>query len=525
MKISTTPENRTVVLQAAEHLVRARGGEGLVGVPSAERGSLVDEVRRALPGVPPAEVRETLLEAWRTAADAQQAALRARASAVLGDTAPARVAAPASDGKPAGTLSPMAAVRFGNAVPASRSTAPDTESPFVKKGFEWLPASVPAVAGLASATARTAGALSAEDVKRGVLHGVIPDTQIAEVDDPNLVRFTLPKAQASVATTQLRDTNAVLFSPIAFDVAARMRQLRGGAVDELLRDAPGVEAHIKALPHARRDDLAVAQVPAEVAQDAADLGVDPAPYLEMADRVADTGVSLEDCMLSHSSEAIWRAPVGEYGDELSKALVDAARVMMREAHGVIGTTSGSAAYEEINPKLAIADDLAGTWEQAIEAMCGSVALLTSKRVGDKPVDEVLASLSDGSALLQLAARGTFYTLEPLVTCGYTSKDPLQIDDKGKAKLPRGILSLLREVRDSREDFSADATSEYAKAHMQPGASHSTETKRGCPLAQKVPMYDDNGKLQMPDHTAIEALGAEYIELVRHLLREREGSAA
>ncbi|MFZ9889609.1 MAG: hypothetical protein ACO3JL_19110 [Myxococcota bacterium] len=152
-------------------------------------------------------------------------------------------------------------------------------------------------------------------------------------------------------------------------------------------------------------------------------------------------------------------------------------------------------------------------------------MLTSKHVGDKSADEVLASLSDGAVLMQQAARGTFSTLEPLVTSGYVSKDPLHIDDNGKAKLPRGVLEYLREVRNSREDFSADASSEYAKTHMQVGASHSTETKRGCPMAAKTPVYDENGKLQMPDHTAIEAVSAEYIALVRQLLQERTQAAA
>jgi hypothetical protein len=522
---SLTPKNRTIALETAQRLATARGGADLAGIPPAERTAFVAEVSRALPSVPAAEVREVLREAWVTAAEAERADRQAKVPGLLGDGVPASLGAIATQGRPAGQLCPMAAARFGVPVPAAARAATEGDAQALKKGFEWMPASVPAVAGLATVTARTAGALTAEDVKRGVLHGVIPDSEIAAVDDPNLVRFTLPKAQANVVTTQVRDTNGVLFSPMAFDVAARMRRFRGGAVDDILRDAPGIGAHIKALPHVTKTDLPIAEVPDHVAHDAAHLGVDPAPYLEKANKVADSGTSIDNCMLSGSSEAIWRAPVGDYGEELSMALVDAARVVMREAKAVIDTTADSPAYREINPKLAIAGDLAGTWEQAIEAMCGAVALLTSKQVGDKSADEVLASLSDGGALLQLAARGTFYTLEPLVTVGYLSKDPLQIDDNGKARLPRGVLEYVREIRNIREDFSADATSDYAKAHMQAGAPHSTETKRGCPLAQKVPIYDENGKLQMPDHTALETLGTEYVELVRHFLRERQKSAA
>jgi hypothetical protein len=309
----------------------------------------------------------------------------------------------------------MAAVRLGTQ--GAAAVAPDVTTPTVKKGFEWMPTYAAQAVGLRSATARTAAALNAGDVKRGVLHGVLPDVEIAAVEDPNLVRFTLPAAQAATVATQLRNTNAALFSPMAFDLVARLAQLSERPLSEVVKGAPGIDARIKALPHAPHGEMPTANIPDDMAID------DPFDLqrrsFERRSRIADSGRTAEDSEMP--GPAYYRAPVGDYGDDLARALVDAARVLLREATEVCATASSSSAYAEINPKLAIADDLAGTWAQGIEGMCSAVAALTAKRVPGKSVDDVLASLGDGSALSQFAARAPVYVLEPLVGSGHVSK--------------------------------------------------------------------------------------------------------
>ncbi|MFZ9888600.1 MAG: hypothetical protein ACO3JL_13965, partial [Myxococcota bacterium] len=297
--------------------------------------------------------------------------------------------------------------------------------------------------------------------------------------------------------------------------------LRGSSTETLLRDAPGIPPTIKALPHAKEHSQPAAHVTAEHRAAVAGLGDAPARYFDQAERVAESGRSPGDPLLA--SGAMWRAPVGEYGEALALALVDANRVMMRETHVVAAATAESAAYEQAT-RLNVAGSLCGTWEQGIEALSGAVSLLTSKRVQGKSADEVLASLADGSALLQLASRAAAFSVEPIVGAGYLSKEPLQVTDNGKGRLPKNLLAYSREVHESREDFSAEATSDYARHHMRAGDWMANETKRGCPLAAKVPIYNEHGTLQVPDHTAIERLGAEYIALVRHFLKDRLSAA-
>ncbi|MFZ9888940.1 MAG: hypothetical protein ACO3JL_15700, partial [Myxococcota bacterium] len=163
----------------AQRLVGERWGTSLGGVPEGERSKLIAEVSRAVPAIPPAEVRQALLDAWVTAAEAVRVHQTTQVPGLLGDGVPASLGPFAAQGQPAGHLCPMAAARFGAAV-AAKASANEGDAPTVKKGFEWMPVAVPEAAGLETATARAVAALRPEHVNQGVLHGIVADRVIAD---------------------------------------------------------------------------------------------------------------------------------------------------------------------------------------------------------------------------------------------------------------------------------------------------------------------------------------------------------
>jgi hypothetical protein len=503
-------------------LLAARGLTELEEITPDHRAAFTALVVRALPAMPTAAVREALHTSWLSAHERTQDALR---SAGL-------VEAPTATSRAPSRQCPAMQIAALATAPVERDTASDASGATgerdhgIKKSFSWMPATATAAAGLPDATARAAAALDAVDVKRGVLHGVIPDDQIPGIHDPNVLRFSLPAKAAGVVATQMRDATAALLNPMAFDVADRLHALCKKPMSELFADAPGVNARVKALPHASHaadPSMPLADVPEDFATGLEELfGIHERAF-ERAALIADSGSSDTDS--AFPGPTFLRAPVGEYGADLALALVDAGRILMRESAVVAAQTAGSSAYAEMNPKLIIGDDVAMSWRQGIEGLVSSVALLVGKRVVGKTADEVLASLEEGSVLLQLASRAPFYSAEPLAGSGHVSKEPLVFDAHGKARLPVSVIGFARDAAQVREEFSADAKSDYALAQMQAGAENSTETRRGCPLAAKVPMYDAEGLLRMSEHSGIEKIGSAYLELVRHLLRERSALPA
>jgi hypothetical protein len=417
-------------------------------------------------------------------------------AAAVRETVRLQSAEPAADPL-AETLTARFAAALTQAKPAasSRGASPTARFPF-------LPRQRPGAA-RGSHTQDTAAYLTEAQLARGLFEGLVEPLPAEPVRRALTRRDSMTATQGAVFAGRLKEVNCAVFTGPCLDLAAQLAQTRNFAVTRLLEEAMG-SPPVK-VPFGPFDA-------APFQRNALEEG----PYVNRPCRRAKEFIA-SNAEALQTAGVVNRIPIGDYGERLSMALMQAIRIALSQVGSVAAPMMTAPVYQAVAGSLTFQPDPRKLLDEGIVSLGHALSLLLSREVPGKTAVQVLRDVADRGLVGMLGAVAPFAVIGPMASTGQLPMDPVGYDERGRAQLPRDLHQALVELRRQRETFSGEATSDYAARHSQ--GLNRTETLRGCPVASLGPIFGADGNLTLTAASPLNALAREYIGIVVRLLEE------
>lgn len=201
-------------------------------------------------------------------------------------------------------------------------------------------------------------------------------------------------------------------------------------------------------------------------------------------------------------------PVGEYGEELARAQVRAARALQE----VVSTRMDLRSIDDRHAH--VLEDWtfqrrpsARSLLEGVTSIAHATAVTMQQRIPGFDEFQLLAALGESHVFDRLA-KGPMGFIAPIARSARRVVDPLEVDARGAVRVGPGLEQLLRETFEIRGTVAPPARS----------------TRAGCPvtLANREVVLAD-GTTVRHERTMLSELAREYVDLVaRFLQAERDG---
>lgn len=336
-----------------------------------------------------------------------------------------------------------------------------------------------------------------QDMQPSERHAVVRPAEAASVTPAHWQAYT----------QRLRSVNNVLWTEICVGLADDLRELRAGSLDDVPRFAapPATHAYAELDGHwamVLSDASTTAML--EVVQRGGDFER-AARYVHAHDSLTQTAF-------------LTRVPVGEFGEALSRALVEAARIGAAMATGRTTHVKGEG---QVLRELSFLNGGETIIQEGFFTIAHALSLLLAKKPAPPhdDLDTLLAQVDASGLVTRLAAEASFGVIGPLVGHGFVPSGPIEhterSDGKERLQLPRALDRVCGELRDSRREAGPGLRA----FHFWDKFERRTETLRGCPVAGRGPVMSPSGEVKLAPQAGLTQLVHEYIELTRKLLRE------
>lgn len=380
-----------------------------------------------------------------------------------------------------------------------------TAYPLTTRGFAWL----------GEAAHGVSGASEAERFRQAYGHAT---EAVADFVHPVGVRL----ADAAAA----RDAQRQELSPeLASDLAVRMRAASAALLSPVTRDLAGSIRAVVAM-----DDRSSLERMG-FAVDVSDVGTGRMDHifktalasaeLTAADgtarvfRASRTAFSPKDMFeTEHSGGFVAVAPVGAYGENVAKAIVEAMRIAACVVDPHSEELEQQPGWSRLAGHLAFNSVSRTLLREGVVSIGQALALVLGQRAdGNKDIDSVLADIRDSSMLAHVAVTAPFAVLAPLVGLGMLPVDGITYAANGRARMPQSLHDVLKETNQQRLLISNDPAAPDANTNTR------TQTLRGCPVAVRAPTVDADGNVSLAQTSALHDVSAAFIDLVRVILRD------
>jgi hypothetical protein len=235
---------------------------------------------------------------------------------------------------------------------------------------------------------------------------------------------------------------------------------------------------------------------------------------------ADEDLTVVDrAMQSHQApEAGWVrgmdlwVPVGDHGEAMARALVDAGRTMDAI---LLGPLRGSA--DELTRQYAgtldshtFRGDALHSMLEAVGTFTGTTGVLTHHAVDGVDGERLLQSIADDRLLVRLA-NGPIAVAGPMTFEGFVPAQSVAVNERGRLGLAAPFDRIIKATKQQR---AADAALEDASA-----GAKLIQTRRGCPVnVNRLETLGDDGTTHAAEASYIQLLGDEYLHLAQRYYR-------
>ena len=301
------------------------------------------------------------------------------------------------------------------------------------------------------------------------------------------LRFTLTAKGVHGLAYRIREVNAALFGPVTFALADGIRGLVERPLDQLPR---------------------VGEAPK---------GTTSKMFGQAPESLVTLGLDLESQWVMSGSAPyrphygpngayfLNRAVVGEYGPELATAIVEANRIAFSLVEEMAASL-GSDAHKAVIGRLTTQKEAVPLLQEGIASIGHALALVLAKKPEGMTLDEALNKIGSQGLIAQLAIHAPFGQLAPMNGQGLVPKEPITENERGQLLIPRSLRKALE---------TASANTHLPSMEHAVSAEFPTQTKMGCPVASRIPKQGSDQRA-----SPLHVLAADYIELVRKILREK-----
>ncbi|MBC7462248.1 MAG: hypothetical protein H7287_12875 [Thermoleophilia bacterium] len=336
---------------------------------------------------------------------------------------------------------------------------------------------------VAPATARKLLHGPSDQYVQGAISAQLPDLQVGTRGNG------LTNADQGVQLrTRVRNELGDIFAPLADDLVSNARTLRDMPLDQLpMAGESGVTGRYEGLRVIRYLKMRV-----DVAGGS--------KLLRRMDTKVESRQQVPGQEHIHGLDLV--VPVGDYGEPMARALVNAGRVLDAVA---INTLRPAADALTAKHAGTLADwtfqkDSLNALVEGIGTFAGTTGLLTSKRIAGVSGDELLGMVEQ-SHLLDRAAKGPLGLAGPMFFKGWGPQDPVRLV-KGRLKLGDGFDELEKATRARRQTNTLITTPQTRQTH------------KGCPIVKpRQAVEHADGEHTNPE-TYITSIGREYLHLAR-----------
>lgn len=312
------------------------------------------------------------------------------------------------------------------------------------------------------------------------------------VERPNPRR--LDAAHAGELRARVHGALGTVFGPMADDLLRQLRELDGVSLDALPRS--GAPPEVSAYEHGLHN---TAVFRSDVAGGS--------ELFEKAHQRLSSQQTIPGAARMHELDVT--VPIGDYGEPMARALVEAARVM------------DAVALERMGPHATAFDDefgrVLGDWTFRRDTLptllegngtfAGMTAVWTHHRVPGMSGSDMLRAVEEGH-LLERAAKGPLGLAGPMFFRGFVPK--------------RSVIEQGGRLRPSPEYASIERLTRERKAGALIRPSQVRATQRGCPIAVRNIATPGATAAVGPRETYIGALGREYLRLARAFYEREVG---
>jgi hypothetical protein len=204
---------------------------------------------------------------------------------------------------------------------------------------------------------------------------------------------------------------------------------------------------------------------------------------------------------------LW-VPVGDHGEAMARALVDAGRAMDAI---LLGPLRGSA--DELTRQYAgtlanhtFRGDALHSMLEAVGTFAGTTGVLTQHAVEGMDGSQLLRAIADDKLLVRIA-NGPIAVAGPMTFEGFAPTESVAVNARGRLALaaPFGRILDATKAQRSADAAVADATT----------GTHLIQTRRGCPVnAPRIETLGADGELHAAGASYIQQLGEEYLGLAQ-----------
>ncbi|MCW2923807.1 MAG: hypothetical protein JWM98_1211 [Thermoleophilia bacterium] len=288
-----------------------------------------------------------------------------------------------------------------------------------------------------------------------------------------------------------------IFGAPAHDLVQALRDMRETPLDELPRAGTAPAVHTYGEPPAHR----WAELRESLAGDADDF--EPvAQVMQSHQQVPGAGWI--------RGMDLW-APIGEHGEPMARALVEAGRVMDavvldRMAPDLAALTEQHAATLGV---WTFRRDALRSMVEGVGTFTGATALLVQRRVPGLDGMQLLEAIERDQLLTRLS-KAPLAAAGPMFFDGFVPTVSVELPQSGRLALAEPYDRILRATRLARADEQAQAGAKLI------------QTRRGCPIGVRGIEVETAAGTHVNEETYIQTLGREYLHLAkRFYARELE----